>query len=327
MAGVLASERPVSGAQAAAPGAISSTAQQPLSCLNPQQCREIDEVWRTIGPKVRNSEEVWEVMEKVWKAFSILYPSAQPSIIYAPARGPNAYDDIINIAADSNSLDPALIKAIIKHESGFDPDEISRYGCVGLMQICTTSAKFAYIKKMSNTVLASGSDSELNSIKSCCPWDRNTEGYRCQKEYEACGNNKWCQAGGYICDPNNDDRFDPQKNILSGAATLKAKIDSVQKADSPANTCGIPCQIAAYNIGEGVIEAAAAAAATKVELPLTWNEVYAEITPELMKQKGYTEEKGWTAQERQRKRDNLNGYVTGIVKSYEEYKPPLVASR
>lgn len=313
------------GTSAVAPGAVSTiSAEQPLSCTNPQQCKEIDEVWRTIGPQVRNSDEIWDVLEKVWKLFSILYPTTQPSITYAPLRGPSAFDDIIRIAADSNQVEPALLKAIIKHESSFDPDEISRTGCVGLMQICTTSAKFAHIKKMSNQILTSGSDNELKTIKSCCPWDKSTESYRCKKEREACGNNKWCRVGAYICDPNNDDRFDPRKNILSGAVTLKAKIDSVQKQD---NNCGIHCQIAAYNIGEGVVNAAIEAATSGATLPLSWDEVYAQITPELMKQKGYTEEEGWTDQERQQKRNNLNDYVNGIVASYNEYKPILVASR
>ncbi len=68
------------GTSAASPGAISGTsAQQPPSCLNPQQCREIDEVWFSrIGNVVRRSIDIWDVISTRWKSFNEVYPSLQP---------------------------------------------------------------------------------------------------------------------------------------------------------------------------------------------------------------------------------------------------------
>src|SRR3989344_2321089 len=61
-------------AQGATPSSLN---QQPSSCANPQQCREIDEVWQMIGTNVRNSDEIWD---NGWKAFTAVYvPPALPS--------------------------------------------------------------------------------------------------------------------------------------------------------------------------------------------------------------------------------------------------------
>ncbi|MDO8655929.1 MAG: M23 family metallopeptidase, partial [Nanoarchaeota archaeon] len=62
------------------PGALSSN-QQPSSCANPQQCREIDEVWQMIGINVRNSDEIWDASGTSigWKRFTAVYvPPTQP---------------------------------------------------------------------------------------------------------------------------------------------------------------------------------------------------------------------------------------------------------
>ena len=69
-----------------------------VSCANPQQCREIDEVWQMIGSLVRGSSEVWDMRSAPfdWRSFTLLYPitsitGASPTI----TPGPNAYDAII----------------------------------------------------------------------------------------------------------------------------------------------------------------------------------------------------------------------------------------
>ena len=46
-----------------------------------------------------------------------------------------AYDDLIQEAADTYSLDPALIRAVMQTESSFNPTVVSRVGAQGLMQL------------------------------------------------------------------------------------------------------------------------------------------------------------------------------------------------
>lgn len=47
----------------------------------------------------------------------------------------DAYDPIIREAADRHGVDFALVKAVIKAESDFNPNAVSRAGAQGLMQI------------------------------------------------------------------------------------------------------------------------------------------------------------------------------------------------
>ncbi len=109
-------------------------------CTNPQQCREIDEVWqRSIGFIIRSNDQIWDVSAFQWRQFNVVYPTplqersggAMPS-----GPGSNAYDEIIREAASTFNVDPALIKAVIHWESNFDPRAQSTTGCRGLMQVC-----------------------------------------------------------------------------------------------------------------------------------------------------------------------------------------------
>jgi len=58
----------------------------------------------------------------------------------------NAYDDVINAAAESFNLDPSVLKGMAYAESGFDPNVISgkrrsKTGAIGMMQFMPETAK------------------------------------------------------------------------------------------------------------------------------------------------------------------------------------------
>jgi len=55
-------------------------------------------------------------------------------------KGDQAYDRYILSAADRYDMDPAVIKAVIMAESGFNPRAVSRAGARGLMQLMPRTA-------------------------------------------------------------------------------------------------------------------------------------------------------------------------------------------
>lgn len=58
------------------------------------------------------------------------------------SQGPRTqYDDIINAASQRHGVDPALIKAVIKQESGFRNHRTSSAGAAGLMQLMPATAR------------------------------------------------------------------------------------------------------------------------------------------------------------------------------------------
>jgi soluble lytic murein transglycosylase len=56
-------------------------------------------------------------------------------------RTTRAFDPAIKRASLQHGVSPALVKAVIAAESGFDPEAISRKGAQGLMQLMPTTAE------------------------------------------------------------------------------------------------------------------------------------------------------------------------------------------
>jgi soluble lytic murein transglycosylase-like protein len=60
---------------------------------------------------------------------------------FVPIRPEDAYEDLIQEAAEVYDLSPALIRAVMRTESAFDPTAVSPVGAMGLMQLMPALAK------------------------------------------------------------------------------------------------------------------------------------------------------------------------------------------
>ena len=87
------------------------------------------------------------------KRYSLVYP-AKPEPMVVPAnRSPRKEDvarfaPIIEEAARDNGIDPFLLHAIIRAESGYNPNALSVKGAVGLMQLLPITAKRYGVKDL-----------------------------------------------------------------------------------------------------------------------------------------------------------------------------------
>lgn len=90
-----------------------------------------NETFRTVLNSALNNPEENSYMQRTGNAFN--RTAILPAI---PSHGINSpYDSIIQQAAQKYAVPPALIRAIIKVESDFNPNAVSRAGARGLMQI------------------------------------------------------------------------------------------------------------------------------------------------------------------------------------------------
>jgi soluble lytic murein transglycosylase-like protein len=60
---------------------------------------------------------------------------------FVPLRPEDAYEDLIQEAAQLHGIDAALIRAVMKTESAFNPAAVSPVGAMGLMQLMPALAK------------------------------------------------------------------------------------------------------------------------------------------------------------------------------------------
>jgi soluble lytic murein transglycosylase-like protein len=96
------------------------------------------------------SRQLKQIEQTFMRALQSLARNVESTGAAAPAAGqtgpisqgrPSAYDGLIRRTAQRNELDPALLSAVVRQESGFDPGARSSAGAMGLMQLMPDTAK------------------------------------------------------------------------------------------------------------------------------------------------------------------------------------------
>ncbi len=112
----------------------------------PQRWKEIDETWQKISPYVGGIGNgfVWDNSLGAWNwrnfdevYFTLTYAPVPTAVgkVYKPSPGGNEYNELIQEAANTFGVEAALVKALMKYESQFNPYKPSKTGAQGLMQV------------------------------------------------------------------------------------------------------------------------------------------------------------------------------------------------
>ena len=171
------------------------------------------------------------------------------------------------------TVSPSLIMGIIYRESRGNPNLVSGTGCVGLTGMCYPTATG---KLLTPSIF---SKSRLVPCK--------------------CNGNQCLSQATRACSPENDDRFNPDKDI-EASIVYYSWLQNLFP-DSPIKQ---ELAVASYNVGIGVIKKAVAN--TNVKNP-SWEQVMGAITPEVLA--SFDDYKNWDTKALQGKVSEVRKYV------------------
>lgn len=197
-----------------------------IQCTSSSKCKEIDQVWLSLNEIIGGDGRgvVWDPSLQSWKSFDQVYPTDVIKSISSLASGPassSAYDGLIVKYSKEANVNPIIIKAIIEHESDFNPNAISPTGCSGLMQVCGGSADPDVIQVQCSQQKKIGPKMCIN----CHDWTESGK-----TKYFNGKALRWCDE----CPENNpncqdDDRFNSEKNIRAGVSLFKKHLSNCKE--------------------------------------------------------------------------------------------------
>ncbi|MBW2992413.1 transglycosylase SLT domain-containing protein [Candidatus Woesearchaeota archaeon] len=89
---------------------------------------------RSVRMGMKNTNKIW-ILAVIVLLFVVI-----DFKVTGMAAVEDRYDSVIKVAAEEHDTSFALVKAVIKQESGFDPEAVSPTGCKGLAQFCSAAA-------------------------------------------------------------------------------------------------------------------------------------------------------------------------------------------
>ncbi len=251
----------------------------------PSRWKEIDDTWQKISPYVGGDGEgyVWDNSLGDWNWRN--FNEVYFTLTYGPAPTTTATGKVSKPSPGGNEYNELIQQAA-------DTFGVEAALIKGLMKYESTFVP----TKVSST--------GCKGLMQVCDWGEH---------YEKIG-----AKYGLV-----NDWLDPKANIFIGAYILKGKLDSVSGCGASANSEDRnKCVIAAYNAGQGLINAAAKA----VGAPATWSAVNNQLQDEeFTKAYGYSGEK-WNVEvkagvtKRAQKFANINNYVIKVYNMYLSYK-------
>jgi soluble lytic murein transglycosylase-like protein len=96
-------------------------------------------IHRQLAEKVERTEVFLPPVEQ------FVVPLPAPTIPDCPALDSGKVSELVSAAAREQSLDPALLKAVIRQESAFKPCAVSLKGAQGLMQLMPATARELHV--------------------------------------------------------------------------------------------------------------------------------------------------------------------------------------
>lgn len=172
-------------------------------------------------------------MRKIWKrgiALMLASLSIAGMLTFAGCGNPEEeiyprkYSNIVSYEARENNLEEALVYAVIKAESNFDPEAVSRVGAVGLMQLMPSTYDWLLMRDGYPDLTAEDmARPEINIRYGCHYLEFLSERYSAVKTIAAAYNAGHGAVDGWLKDPNYSDDGINLKNIPYGETAAYAE--------------------------------------------------------------------------------------------------------